>query len=162
MSIAPSMTSRARLEAVFAGREPDRTPMLGGWIACPEHICALSGATEDEYWADPDGVTIRAYRALGVDGLVDLLKPLKRGDYRFLDIDTYVHARTAQTIEETVAQIDAMPDAGRVVADFDFDSAYADYCRRLVETQARCGDIVWMPARLGGRRLVPVVRALWL
>jgi hypothetical protein len=36
------MTSLERLENTFAGRTVDRTAALGGWIACPDHICAIS------------------------------------------------------------------------------------------------------------------------
>jgi hypothetical protein len=69
------MTSLERLEAVFALQKPDRTPILGGWIACPEHIMAIAGADEGEYWNDPEGVSIRAYRSLGTDGLVGVKPP---------------------------------------------------------------------------------------
>ncbi|MBD3184531.1 hypothetical protein GF312_19770, partial [Candidatus Poribacteria bacterium] len=57
----PEMTKIQRLEAAFALEEPDHTPILGGWLACPEYIIELTGATEDEYWADPVGVSIKAY-----------------------------------------------------------------------------------------------------
>jgi hypothetical protein len=43
------MEKRERLEAAFTLKEPDRTPVLGGWIACPEYIMELAGATTDEY-----------------------------------------------------------------------------------------------------------------
>ena len=45
-------TMRERLETVFAGREADRTPILGGWIACPEHICTITDISLEEYWRD--------------------------------------------------------------------------------------------------------------
>ncbi len=32
---------RERLESVFNLEEPDRTPVLGGWIAYPDHIMAM-------------------------------------------------------------------------------------------------------------------------
>ena len=49
----PMMTPRQRLDAAFNLQEPDRTPILGGWIACPEHICALAGATLDGVLGGP-------------------------------------------------------------------------------------------------------------
>ena len=48
-----NMTHQQRLEAAFSLKTPDRTPVLGGWIACPEHIMEITGTTEDEYWDDP-------------------------------------------------------------------------------------------------------------
>jgi len=72
--------ARRRLETVFAGEESDRTPILGGWIACPEHICALAGIGLDEYWQEPAGASIRAYQELGADGLIDLFVPRGQAD----------------------------------------------------------------------------------
>ena len=46
----PSLTPHERLETLFARGMPDRTPILGGWIACPEHICAITGVSLETYW----------------------------------------------------------------------------------------------------------------
>jgi len=54
------MTPHERLEAVFAGETPDRTPILGGWTSCPEHIAAIMG------------VSLAAYALLGADGLAGM------------------------------------------------------------------------------------------
>ncbi len=43
------ISKRQRLETAFALEDPDRTPILGGWLACPEYIMELTGATSDEY-----------------------------------------------------------------------------------------------------------------
>ncbi|MDI7275354.1 MAG: uroporphyrinogen decarboxylase family protein [Anaerolineae bacterium] len=140
-------TSRARLEAVFQGRTPDRTPVLGGWIACPEHIQALAGASREEYWADPVGTSIRAYHALGVDGLVDLFVPKSQDDFRCVDASTYIHAQTDLSLEDAVARVDAMPSAEEIEAQFDFEGSYQAFRAELVDMQARCGGMVWMPAQ---------------
>jgi len=143
------MTRRDRLEAAFALQEPDRTPILGGWIACPQHIMTLTGATEDEYWADPIGVSIRAYEILGADGLASIFVPRHRHDFRCIDRETYSKADPGLSLEQAVADIDAMPGPEQIEAAFDFEAAYAGFRQSLVETQARCGDMVWMPAQWG-------------
>ena len=147
------LSKRERLETVFAGRRPDRTPVLGGWIACPEHICAIIGIDIEEYWRSPVTHSIAAYKALGSDGLIDLFVPKGREDFRCVDAGSYLHAQTDMAYDEVVAAVDAMPSAEEVEAAFDFDTAYADYRRSLQERQAQCGDIVWMPANwdAGGR-----------
>jgi len=76
-----AMTHRKRLEAAFALQPVDRPPALGGWIAAPAKVMALTGATENEYWAKPVPISIAAYRWLGVDGLVDVNVPSERGGY---------------------------------------------------------------------------------
>lgn len=145
-----SMSPRQRLETLFSRRDPDRTPILGGWIACPEHICALTGTTLKEYWADPLRLSIRAYEVLGTDGLIDVFVPKSDADFRCVDADTYVHARPDKTLEQALAEIEAMPDVAETEASFDFPSEYARFRQDLVERQALCGEMVWMPAQWSG------------
>lgn len=83
------MTQRERLEAVISGKEPDYTPAMGGWVACPEHILKIANVSEEAYWDDPIAVSIQAYRKLQVDGLIAVAMPLQRGDFRVVNIDTY-------------------------------------------------------------------------
>jgi len=144
------MTSRERLETVFTGGVPDRTPILGGWITCPDHVCAIAGLTLNTYWADPQFASIRAYQALGMDGLIGIFVPATRTDFRCVDASSYAHAVTAQTLEEALAQIEAMPSAEEIEAGFDFPAEYAEFRRQLLEGQALCGEeMVWMPAQWG-------------
>jgi len=144
------MSPRQRLETVFALQEPDRTPILGGWIACPSHICELTGVTLDEYWQNPLALSIRAYQILGTDGLIDVFIPKSDRDFRCVDADSYVHARPTLSLDEAVERIDAMPSAEEVEARFDFEQAYATFRQWLVERQTLCGEMVWMPAQWSG------------
>ena len=144
-----SSARRARLEAAFALQEPDRTPVLGGWIACPEHIMELAGAGVEEYWADRVGVSIRAYDALGSDGLVGIFVPRNRDDFRCVDRESYACADGHMTLDQAVAQVDAMPPPEAIEAGFDFEAAYPEFRRSQVEMQDRSGDMLWMPAQWG-------------
>jgi hypothetical protein len=141
------MTRRERLETVFASREPDRAPILGGWIACPEHIWTVAGVTREEYWADPETVTIRAYDILGMDGLVNVFWPKQQHDFRCVDEHTYLHARPDLSLEEALQRIDEMPSPERIEAEFDFEAEYEQLRQSLLEYQAKIGDMVWMPAQ---------------
>jgi hypothetical protein len=143
------MTSRARLAAAFALAAPDRIPTLGGWIACPEHIQSLAGADPDEYRRDPHGVSLRAYRALGVDGLLGIFVPTPGDAYRCVDKNSYIHGQTAKALEDAVAEVDAMPSPEAVESGFDFEKAWAEFRDGLVAMQARAGDMVWMPPNWG-------------
>ena len=143
------MTSRQRLEAAIALGEPDRTPILSGWIACTDHIMKIAAVDKDQYWQDPEGVSIEAYRSLGVDGLVAVFVPQASDGYRSVDKDTYGLSYRGMTLEDAVAQVDAMGSPEQVEAEFDFDASYAEFRRELQSLQQRCGDIVWMPARFG-------------
>lgn len=140
------VSPRTRLEAVFAGRQPDHTASLGGWISCPEHIFALAGASEEQYWADPIGTSLRAYRRLGVDGLIGIAVPKTREDFRIVDASTYARARPDLTLTGALEEIEALPSAERYLAEFDLEAAYAVYRAELLDMQARCGQMVWMPA----------------
>jgi len=141
------VTKQERLAAAFALGEPDRTPILSGWIACPEHIATLAGVDLDEYWADPKGVSIRAYEVLDVDGLIDIFVPRNRGDFRCVDHTSYSSSSGGMSLEEAVAEVDAMPTPDKLEAEFDFEGTYAELRQSLLEMQQRCGDMLWMPAQ---------------
>lgn len=138
-----------RLEAAFGLKEPDRTPVLGGWIACPEYIMELAGATTGEYWSDPVGVSIRAYERLEMDGLIGVFVPRNRDDFRCVDHQSYSRAITGMSLEQAVVGIDAMPTPEKIEADFDLDAAYEEFRRSLLNMQGRSGDMLWMPAQWG-------------
>lgn len=142
-----SLSPRQRLETVFAGEQADRTPILGGWIACPEHIAALTGVSLEEYWRDPKTVSIRAYHILGMDGLIDLFVPRNQSDFRCVDASSYIHARSALSLEEALARIEAMPSAAQIEEGFDLEGSYSLFRHDLIEMQSRCGEMVWMPAQ---------------
>jgi len=147
MRQAVHFSPRERLETVFSGEEADRTPILGGWIACPEHICALAEVSIDEYWADPIKASIQAYEVLGSDGLIDICVPKSVSNFRVVDEHSYWRGKSALSLEEAVAEIDSMPSPEEIEADFDFDSAYESFKDELLRMQSLCGDMVWMPAQ---------------
>ncbi len=144
--MAKFMSRRERLEAVFSRQEPDRRPILGGWIACPEHICAITGVTLDEYWVDPVCTSIRAYEILGADGIHELYVPLGRSDYRMIDEHNYVPADKGLSLDEVLQRIEAMSSGEEIIERFPLEQAYVEYKAKFVEMQRLCGDIVWVPA----------------
>jgi len=143
------MSRRERLEAVLAGRKPDRTPVLGGWIACPEHLARLAGVSLDDYWADQRGVSIRAYDRLGVDGIIDIYLALKRGDFRYVDADSYFHAESGLSLEEAIQEVDRSPSPESVEKDFDFDAEYEKLVTSQRIGQKEAGEMLWMPGGWG-------------
>jgi hypothetical protein len=143
------MTRIERLEAAFTLRETDKTPILGGWIACPEHMMEIAEATKDEFWADPYGVSIRAYDRLDTDGLIGIFVPRNSEDFRCVDHNSYIHADFGLSIEDAIARIDAMPTPEEIEGKFDLDSAYQGFRNSMLDMQKRCGDMLWMPAQWG-------------
>ena len=156
MTMGNHMSSRTRLEAVFNGATPDRTPILGGWIACTDHICSITRKTLTEYWGDPLNTTIEAYKILGADGLVDVYVPKHNSDFRFIDKEDYWHTESPFSIEEAIEKIDGMPDPERIESEFDFDHEYATFMHDLQKRQSACGDMVYMPAQWDN-----IPRLLW-
>ncbi len=142
------MNSRERLEAVIDGRMPDRTPVLGGWISCAEHLIELAGASAAEYRAIPMAVALRAYYSLGVDAVIGLMTPKLDGDYRIVDEHSYAKSDRGETLEECVARIEKMPSGAEIEREFERveEHEYARFRSELAQMQRFCGDIVWMPA----------------
>jgi len=143
------MLRKERLEKAFTLNVPERTPILGGWIACPEYIMEITGTTAEEYWRDPVGISIKAYDNLGTDGLIGVFVPRNRDDFRCVDSNSYSRAVINMSLEDAVAQIDSMPTPEEIENNFDFDSAYEGFRSSLLNMQNRCGEMLWMPAQWG-------------
>jgi len=139
------MNKQTRIAKSFNLETPDRPPILGGWLAAPEHIQTLAGCTEDEYWADPFGWSVQAEHALGSDGVVTIFVPVSRGAYRCVD-GRVLEERAGYTLERTLADIDAMPEPDALDASFDEETEYARFAAELRLDQERVGDMVWAPA----------------
>ena len=60
------MDKKTRLAKAFDLELPDRPPILGGWLAAPEHIQTMTGCSEDAYWSDPFHWGLEAERVLGL------------------------------------------------------------------------------------------------
>jgi hypothetical protein len=149
------MDKHTRLQIAFNLGLPDRPPILGGWLAAPQHICTLAGCSPDEYWADTFYWGLQAERTLGSDGIIDIFEPIARGAYRIVDRQV-LENRAAYTIESVLEEIDALPDPVDLEASFDDDRAYADYLDEFNSKQSLCGDLLWCPADW---RIIP--KALW-
>ena len=153
--MGPAVDSKTRLQMAFDLERPDRPPILGGWLAAPAHIQALTGCSEDEYRDDPFGWGLAAERTLGSDGVIGIFQPVARGGYRCVD-GQVLERRAAYTLEAVVAEIEAMPDPAEVKDSFDEQQAYAELAGELRTRQTQCGDIRWCPADW---QLIP--KALW-
>ena len=73
------MNKKERLEKAFELDLPDRPPILGGWLAAPDHIQTLTGCSEAEYWSDPFYWGLEAERVLGSDGIITIFVPASEG-----------------------------------------------------------------------------------
>ena len=145
--ISSEISSKERLRRVFNNEPVDRTPILGGWIACPEHIAAIMGISLATYWENPVGISIEAYRKLGSDGLIDVCVPKNKDDYRIVDADSYLRTNIGDTLEDTLRKIDEMPSPEEIESSFDLDGEYASFKRRLFANQEMCAEMLFFPAQ---------------
>lgn len=146
---------RNRLTTAFGLSRPDRPPILGGVIAAPGHIQRLAGCSDEEYWNDPFYWGLEAERVLGSDGVITILVPVSRDEYRCIDAGT-LRQRAAFTLESVLEYIEALPEPAALEAQFEPEAAYQHFRTEFLDKQRRCGDIVWCPADWD---IVP--RGLW-
>lgn len=145
----------SRLKTAFSLQKPDRPPILGGWLAAPNHVQALTGCSEQQYYDDPYHWGIAAEHILGSDGLVDVFKPVSRGEYRIVNHDT-LDQRARYNIEIMLEEIRKKPDIDQIKADFDEEKEYVKFADELKAHQSDCGDLTWCPAYWD---IIPI--ALW-
>ena len=149
------MDKKERLTRTFGLELPDRPPILGGWLAAPEHIQTLTSCSDDEYWSDPFHWGLEAERVLGSDGVVSIFEPVARGTYRCVD-GRVLEERAAYTVDSVLAEIESLPSPEEMDDSFDEESAYAEFLAEFKARQAQCGDILWCRADWD---LIP--KALW-
>lgn len=147
--------AKARLQTAFDLDVPDRPPIIGGWLAAPNHIISITGCTPDEYWEDTFYWGVQAEKALGSDGLIGVVQPVERGGYRIVD-GRVVEERAAQTVEDVLEYSANLPDPASLADDFDEDSAYQKFITEHLAKQAQCGDLLWFQ---GDWEVIPT--ALW-
>ncbi|MDY7042118.1 MAG: uroporphyrinogen decarboxylase family protein [Chloroflexota bacterium] len=138
------MDKTERLAQAFNLELPDRPPILGGWLAAPDHVQTLTGCSEDEYWDDPFHWGLEAERVLGSDGVLGIVEPIARGDFRIIDGHT-LEMRAGYTMESVLAEIETMPTPEEIRENFDEEAEYAQYAVEHRTRQAQCGDILWCP-----------------
>jgi hypothetical protein len=149
------MDRKTRLTKAFNLRAADRPPILGGWLAAPSHIQALTQCSEDTYWEDPFYWGLEAERILGSDGVVGVFVPVMRGAYRCVDHGV-LERRASYTVDGVLDEISALPDPAQIEAEFDEETAYAGLAAELRTRQEQCGELLWCPADWS---LIP--QALW-
>jgi hypothetical protein len=87
--------------------------------------------------------------------VIGIFQPIARGSYRCVD-GQVLERRAAYTLEDVLAEIEAMPDPVEAKTSFDEEAAYADLVEDLRARQGRCGELLWCPADWA---LIP--KALW-
>ncbi len=139
------MDKKTRLAAALNLEQPDRPPILGGWLAAPDYIQTLTGCSEDAYWSDPFHWGLEAERVLGSDGVIGIFVPVARGAYRCVDHNV-LEERARYTVDDVMAEIESLPEPQGLEAAFDEEAAYVEFRAELVARRALCGDLEWCPA----------------
>ncbi|MCC7446345.1 MAG: hypothetical protein IT324_02965 [Anaerolineae bacterium] len=145
MTSPASTAQKDRLLAAFDLSRPDRPPILGGVMAAPNHIQTLTGCSDENYWSDPFYWGLEAERVLGSDGVITILVPVSRDEYRCIDSGT-LERRAAFTLDGVLDYIAALPEPAALEAQFDAEAAYQRFVDEYRDYQRRCGDILWCPA----------------
>jgi len=139
------MDQKTRLLTAFNLERPDRPPILGGWLAAPEHIRTLTGCNEEQYWEDPVHWAVEAERVLGSDGMVATVTPVSRDDFRIIDAHT-LENRASYTMDKVLEEIEALPTPDDMKTVFNEDIAYLQFLAEFDSMQTRCKEILWCPA----------------
>jgi hypothetical protein len=106
------MDKKTRMAKAFDLQQPDRPPILGGWLAAPNHIQTLAGCSDDDYWDDPFHWGLEAERVLGPDGVLSIFAPVARGEYRCVD-GQVLERRAAYMVESVLSESRACPSPRR-------------------------------------------------
>ena len=137
---------------VFAGERGPYLPVLGGWIAAPEHIAEINDISIDTYWENPEHWSIRAYQKLGTDAVIGIFIPKSKEDFRCVDYNSYTRSNQGQDLADIVAKIDGWSRPEKYAEELAsrFEEDYREFSTDLIEKQERCGEnMLYMPAKWG-------------
>lgn len=137
------MNSLLRIQTTISLNRPDRPPILGGWLAAPEHIQSLTGCSCSDYWDEPFYWGAEAEKVLGSDGVVDIFVPVSKGEYRVIDHD-YPSQQHATSVDAFLTWIDAQPGEDVLVEQFDPEELYHDFRKTILNARAALQDVVWI------------------
>ena len=143
------MNKRQRLDMVFAGKLPDRPPVLGGWIAHPRALLEITGASEEDYRQNPQDIGIKAYQALDNDGVIGIFTTGDVDVYRCVNENSYVKADKGISFEEAAELVENLPEPEEYAKQFDFAAGYEGFKKSIFDMQKKCGDMVYLPASWG-------------
>lgn len=145
----PGGEKRERILKMLAFEQPDRVPLLGGWVLGDRQHQALAGCSEEEYWRDPLRWAIEAERALGVDGMIAVLAPRNPGEYRDAQLFTKTHLEEVKqrfrTPEDVLAHARSLPGPAEAVRRFDAEKWKAELAANIRGLQRQLADIVYLP-----------------
>jgi hypothetical protein len=139
------MDRKTRLETAFNLEYPDRPPIMGGWLAAPDHIQTLTGCSEDEYWDDPFSWGVKAEQVLGSDGVIDIFAPVTRGEFRIVD-GQIMEERDHMPLDTVLTEIEALPSSQEQLDVFDVEAAYAEFIAEYQSKQTLLGELLYCPA----------------
>jgi hypothetical protein len=139
------MDKKTRLERAFNLGLPDRPPIMGGWLATPNHIQTLTGCSEDVYWGDPFAWGVQAEQILGSDGVIDIFAPVTRGEFRIVD-GQIMEERDHMAMDAVLADIEALPSSQQQLDAFDEEAAYTEFVAEYRAMQTKLGDMLYCPA----------------
>jgi hypothetical protein len=129
------LSKKERLIRQARGKEVDRVPTLGGWIAGVRNLSQIAGIRVDEYLANPLRAVVKANLALDVDGMIDPVVPKSLGEIR---TDSVLDGNFAGVQPEAlVERADSLPDSEKeILSSFDYSAEEAHY-RDYFETAFR-------------------------
>lgn len=141
------LTHRERILKTLAFERPDRVALLGGWVIDDRLQQTLAGCSEAEYWQNPQRWAVEAERALGVDGMIDLITPPAPGDYRLgLTRERFEsYKERYRSPEDVLAFARSRPSADEAARAFDAEAWRDSFRAEVLARQALMGDIVYLP-----------------
>ena len=138
------MTAIDRVLRTLAFEPTDRVPVVGGMVRHPEFLAEAAGVSLAEFWNDPRGTAIRAFRRLGADLILGLILPKPDAvSYGPLPTEGQVRFHSPEDVRDYAAAL-ASPES--VAVTFDAGAVREAYRRTMRDGQRACGGMLWIPS----------------
>ncbi len=137
-------------------RDTDRIPFVGGFICHEQFLTSAVGISN--FWENPEGTAIQAYREIQADILLQFVMPKQVVNETEGVVGRHTNftksdpnSRRFSSPEDVAEHISGMTDIDELRGKFDFQKAYDDYVSIVEKMQDKLGyDMLWIPGHVAG------------
>jgi len=145
------MTPKERIKATLGFADVDRVPTLGGFLTSASQYTFFGEISKEEFHKAPYESMAKAYRSLGVDGVILMRIPQdKEGldEYREVTREGFAaHQERFQSAEGVLAYVESLPTPEEALRQFDAAKWREEFCAGLMQRQHILGDMCWIPTQ---------------
>lgn len=146
-----TLTPKERILSTLELADVDRAPLLGGFLTSASQYMFFGDVSKNEFHKDPCDCIAKAYRTLGVDGLILMRIPQDKpglDEYREVTEEVFAaHQERFQSPEDILTYVESLPLPREALRKFNAAQWRQELAAELIQKQRLLGEMCWMPTQ---------------